>query len=90
LRFFGLILENIFVVFLVFGLLISCRETANESTIKKVDGKGKTTGKKGGFLSFFGQKLLTWTFPKKFFVVFLNLNFELPWLLVGFLVSCDD
>jgi hypothetical protein len=32
----------------------------------------KTTGKKFFFLNFFGQKFLTWTFPKTFFMVFLN------------------
>jgi hypothetical protein len=32
----------------------------------------KTEGTKFFFLNFFGQKFLTWTSPKKFFVVFLN------------------
>jgi hypothetical protein len=58
LRFLGLILENIFMVFLG----SSCRETAN-SAIKQIDGKRREGGKK--ILNFFGQKLLTWTSPKK-------------------------
>jgi hypothetical protein len=68
LRFFGLILENISVVFLG----SSCRETA-KNAIKKIGGKMEnTTGKNIFFLNFFGQKLLTWTSPKRFLLVFLN------------------
>jgi hypothetical protein len=53
LRFSGLILENIFMVFLG----SSCRETA-KNAIKKNRWE-KTKGKKLFFLNFFGQKFLT-------------------------------
>jgi hypothetical protein len=46
------------------------RETA-KNVIKKVDGK-RRQGKSFFSLNFFGQKFLTWTSPKQFFVVFLN------------------
>jgi hypothetical protein len=38
----------------------------------KKNPREKTKGKKLFFLNFFGQKFLTWTFPKKFLMVFLN------------------
>jgi hypothetical protein len=70
----GLILENVFMVF--WGS--SCRETA-KNAIKQIDGKRRQE------TSFFSQlfrpkafDILTWTFPKKFLMVFLN--FELPLL----------
>jgi hypothetical protein len=69
LQFSGLILENIFMVF--WGS--SCRETAKNAI--KTNRWENTTGKKFFFLNFFGQKFLTWTFPKKVFGVF-----ELPLL----------
>jgi hypothetical protein len=58
LRFSGLLLENICVVFLG----SSCRETAQ--TAIKTKSKGKDDRKKVFFLNFFGQKFLTWIFPK--------------------------
>ena len=51
----------------------SCRETA-KNAIKKIDGKRRKE-KSFFFLNFFGQKFLTWTFPKSFYGVF-----ELPLL----------
>jgi hypothetical protein len=63
LRFLGLILENIVMVF----LSSSCRETGKNG-IKK--SKRKNDRKQVFFLNFFGKKFLT--FPKKFFMVFLN------------------
>jgi hypothetical protein len=51
----------------VFGLLMQ-RNGQKRYKTKSMgkDGRGKKN------LNFFGQKLLTWTSPKKFFVVFLN------------------
>jgi hypothetical protein len=60
LRFSGLILENIFVVF----LSPSCRQTA-KNAIKKIEEKNEKKN-----LNFFGQKFLTRTFPKSFLVFF--------------------
>jgi hypothetical protein len=65
LRFSGPILENIFMVFLG----SSCRETAKKAIKQKSMGKDEREKKN---LNFFGQKLLTCTFPKKFLMVFLN------------------
>jgi hypothetical protein len=58
--------QNICMVFLG----SSFRETAKNAMNK--NRWEKTEGKKFFFLNFFGQKLLTWTPPKKFFLVFLN------------------
>ena len=69
-RFSGLILENIFMVFLG----SSCRETA-KNAIKKNRWE-KTTGKKFFFLNFFRPKVFDMYFPKK---VFYGV-FELPLL----------
>jgi hypothetical protein len=70
LRFSGLILENIFMVFLG----SSCRETA-KNAIKKVDGKRR---QEFFFLNFFGfrPKVFDMDFPQK---VFYGV-FELPLL----------
>jgi hypothetical protein len=106
LRFSGLILEHIFVVFLgssyretaknaikkidgknerkkgffsqlfrpkVFDMDLwflgsPCRETA-KNAIKKIDGKRRKE-KSFFFLNFFGQKFLTWIFPKMFWWCF--------------------
>jgi hypothetical protein len=71
LRFSGLILENIFMVFLG----PSCRETA-KNAIKKFDGKRrKETSLVFSTLNFFGQFFLTWASPRAFYGVF-----ELPLL----------
>jgi hypothetical protein len=48
----------------------SCRETAKNAIKNKL--MGKDDKKKVFFLNFFGQKFLTWAFPKKFLMVFLN------------------
>jgi hypothetical protein len=55
-------------VYGVFGLLM--QRNGQKRDKKKL--WEKTTGKKFFFLNFFGQKLLTWSSPKKLFVVFLN------------------
>jgi hypothetical protein len=72
LRFSGLILENILMAFLGSSCM-SCRETV-KNAIKKIDGKIR---QENSFfsLNFFGQKFLTWTYPKGFLGVF-----ELPLL----------
>jgi hypothetical protein len=62
LRFSGLVLENVFMVFLG----SSCRETA-KNAIKKIDGKRRQ--EKCFFFSTFSAK--------KFFVVFLNFELPL-------------
>jgi hypothetical protein len=68
LRFSGLISGSNFVVFLG----SSCRETA-KNAIKKPMGKDdREKGKKISTFPANGQKFLTWTSPKTFFVVFLN------------------
>jgi hypothetical protein len=67
LRFSGLILENIFMVFLG----SSCRETAKNAIKKPM---GKDDRKKVLFLNFFRPKAFDMYFPKK---VFLGV-FELP------------
>jgi hypothetical protein len=59
LRFSGLILENIFMVFLG----SPCRETAKKRD-KKIDGKRRQDKSLFLVLNLFGQKFLTWTFPK--------------------------
>ena len=52
----------------VFGLLMQ----RNGQKRDKQNRWEKTTGKWFIFLNFFGQKFLTWTFPKKFFIDFLT------------------
>jgi hypothetical protein len=69
LRFSGLILENIFVVFLG----SSCRETAKNAIKKSM---GIRQQKKFFFLNFFRPKVFDMYFPKKVF----NGVFELPLL----------
>jgi hypothetical protein len=69
LRFSGLILENNF-FYGVFGLLM--QRNGQKTRLKKSMGKDD---RKKKILNFFGQKFLTWIFPKKFCGVF-----ELPLL----------
>jgi hypothetical protein len=70
LRFLGLILEHIFMVFLG----SSCRETTKNAV--KENRWEMTKGTSFFFSQLFGQKLLTWIFPKKYFYGV----FELPLL----------
>jgi hypothetical protein len=55
----------------VFGLLMQ----RNGQKRDKKKSKGKDDRKKVFFLNFFGQKFLTWIFPKKVLMVFLNSPF---------------
>jgi hypothetical protein len=75
LRFFEIFRSNFRkYVYGVFGLLMQ----RNGQKRDKKNRWEKTTRKKVFFCNFFGQKFLTWTFPKKCFLVFLNwaLNHE--------------
>jgi hypothetical protein len=60
-RFSGLILENIFVVFL--GSSSSCRETGKKRDKKKVDGKRRQ--EKSVFSWLFRPKVFDMDFPQK-------------------------